>query len=71
MDMQFENRHKKAGSVSQFDALVKIRTTSRMRQMCEIAFNYDLENSTRLDQLFDDIEKVKMVWEYIFLTYTS
>jgi hypothetical protein len=70
MEVNFANRYLSKSKKENLGALDRIRRCSMLKTLSKIALDYDKGHVWMLANLFDNIEKVKFIWEYIWLSYT-
>jgi len=70
MEINFANRYLSKSKEENLVALDRIRRCSMLKTLAKIALDYDKGDAWMLANLFDNIEKVKFIWEYIWLSYT-
>jgi hypothetical protein len=70
MEINFANRYLSKSKEENLVALDRIRRCSMLKTLSKIALDYDKGDAWMLANLFDNIEKVKFIWEYIWLSYT-
>jgi hypothetical protein len=61
MDIKFTNSYAEIESSAQLNSLIRIRESRSMFRLAEIALDYEMEDSQRLDALFASEENVKFI----------